>query len=329
MASAPFQIAPSAVLQRGRFAPSPSGPLHFGSLITALASFLEVRSQGGYWLVRIEDIDTPRVIKGAANDILHTLESYGMEWDGPVLYQSQRIDHYQAALQRLMDNALAYPCTCSRQEIAQMTIAGPAGPIYPGTCRGGMRRPGRPAAIRLRTNKRIITFQDRIQGTFAQCLETAVGDFIIRRADSLFAYQLAVVVDDAAQMITQVVRGCDLLDSTPRQIYLQYLLGLSPHYYSHLPLAVDQHGAKLSKQKSAAPLNRRNPGPTLVAALRFLGQAPPRELARARPTVIWSWALEHWRPEKIPGLRAIDWRSCLAAESSCHRFTPMRRSMII
>jgi len=286
--SPPLSTASGRLPPCGRFAPSPSGPLHFGSLIAALGSFPMARSEGGQWLLRIEDIDTPRVVPGAADHILHTLEAFGLYWDGAVVYQSRRLPHYQDALQRLLAAGLAYPCSCSRQEVAR-AAAKPFGTmIYPGTCRYGPCRPEQPTAIRLRTAAPIIQFHDRIQGPYAQCLETAVGDFVIRRADGLFTYQLVVVVDDAAQNITQVVRGSDLLDSTPRQIYLQQLLGLPTPDYGHLPVAVDRLGYKLSKQTQAEPVNWRQPTPTLLAALRFLGHEPPLELAYARPDDICS-----------------------------------------
>ena len=298
---------PDVKPERGRFAPSPSGPLHFGSLIAALGSLLETRSRGGQWQVRIDDLDTPRVVPGAADDILHTLECYGIDWDGPVRYQSQHVDAYQAALQQLLDRDLAYSCTCSRREITDIAIIGPSGMIYPGTCRHGVSHPGRQASIRLRTDAHSIGFHDSIQGFCEQQLQSQVGDFVIRRADGLFAYQLAVVIDDAAQGITQIVRGNDLLESTARQIYLQQLLNLPTPRYSHLPLAVDQHGHKLSKQTQAPALDRRDPGPTLIAALEFLQQAPPRELARAGLKTIWAWALDHWHPKRIPAGRAMLW----------------------
>jgi glutamyl-Q tRNA(Asp) synthetase len=291
---------PTDVVHHGRFAPSPTGPLHFGSLIAALGSFLMARSCGGRWLVRIEDLDIPRVVSGAADDILRTLESFGMHWDGCAIYQSRRYEHYQSALTQLSNAGLTYPCTCSRREVAQGAADTPTGMLYPGTCRGGVRHAGRPAALRLRTDQRHITFHDRIQGSYTQHLASAVGDFVIRRSDGLFAYQLAVVVDDAEQQITHIVRGSDLLDSTPRQLYLQQLLNLPTPRYSHLPLAVDHHGHKLSKQTRATPLDRRTPGPAIVTALQFLNQKPPRELARERLETIWSWALAHWRPQRIP-----------------------------
>ena len=285
---------------RGRFAPSPTGPLHFGSLIAALGSFLEARCHGGEWLLRIEDVDAPRTAPGATTAILRALERYGLHWDGPVVYQSQRTAHYQAALEALLAAGLAYPCTCTRRELAGCPRGRDGALIYPGTCRAGPRRPDRPRALRLRTTNALIQFHDAIQGDYQQRLAREVGDFVLRRADGLFAYQLAVVVDDAAQGVTQVVRGADLLDSTPRQIVLQRLLGLPTPEYAHLPVAVDARGDKLSKQTGAPPLDERNPGPPLWAALHFLGQQPPLDLAWEPPAVILDWALTHWRLERVP-----------------------------
>ncbi|HXH04037.1 MAG TPA: tRNA glutamyl-Q(34) synthetase GluQRS [Candidatus Competibacteraceae bacterium] len=281
----------------GRFAPSPSGPLHFGSLVAALGSFLAARAAGGSWRLRIEDIDTPRVVPGAADDILRTLEAFGLHWDGAVMYQSRRGDAYQAVLDKLLADGLAYPCSCSRKDIA--AVAG-ASLLYPGLCRRGPRQPRHPLAVRLHTDDTPIGFADRIQGPYQQRLATAVGDFVIRRADGLFAYQLAVVVDDAAQGVTQVVRGADLLDSTPRQIWLQRLLGLPTPEYAHLPLALDRNGQKLSKSSQAPAVERRHPVPALVAALRFLGHAPPAELRAAPPAELLDWARCHWQWAHIP-----------------------------
>jgi glutamyl-Q tRNA(Asp) synthetase len=232
------------------------------------------------------------------------LERCGLFWDGPVLYQSRRTKRYRAALERLLLAGLAYPCTCSRRELVACAPARDGGLIYPGHCRRGVRHLNRPRAIRLHTNDVVLAFQDALQGDYRQRLETEVGDFVIRRADGLFAYQLAVVVDDADQGITHVVRGCDLLDSTPRQMYLQRLLGLPAPEYAHLPVAVDARGDKLSKQAGAPPLDERNPGPALWAALRFLGQAPPPALAGAPAAEIVSWALAHWRLERVPAVPA-------------------------
>ena len=293
--------------ERGRFAPSPTGPLHFGSLIAAVGSYLDARSRDGEWLVRIEDVDTTRVVKGAADAILRTLDAYGLQWDGPVIYQSRRTEFYREALAHLDQLGLTYPCTCSRREIAQIADIGPAGMVYPGTCRTGVSHPERAAAIRLRTDDREICFKDRIQGRQSQRLATEAGDFVIRRADELFTYQLVVVVDDGLQNITDIVRGSDLLEVTPRQIYLQRLLGFATPRYAHLPIAVDRRRAKLSKQTQAPPLDDRCPTPALFAALRFLKQEPPAVLARDNLATLWQWALSHWRPQRIPRTMAKYW----------------------
>lgn len=257
-------------------------------------------------MVRIEDIDPPRVVPGAADDILRTLERYGLIWDGPVMYQSRRSERYGAALEDLIRAGSAYPCTCSRRDVARHGRAGAGGPIYPGTCRKGNRhRAGRSEAVRLQVDGTAVAFDDRIQGSHSQDLATEVGDFVIRRADGLFAYQLAVVVDDADQGVSDIVRGSDLLESTSRQVLLQRLLGLPTPRYAHLPVATDPHGNKLSKQTQAPPLNRHRPGPALVAALQFLSQNPAAELAYAPPESILEWALANWRPEKIRRVRSV------------------------
>lgn len=289
---------------RGRFAPSPTGPLHFGSLIAALASLLNARRQGGAWHVRIEDIDPPRERPGAADDILRTLERLALEWDGEVLRQSRRQPHYEAALAQLAGAGLTYRCVCSRQDIRRAGTAGSDGPRYPGTCRNS-RHDSADAGIRVRTGDAPVTVADRLQGTLTRCLESASGDFILKRRDGLYAYQLAVVVDDAAQGITEVVRGCDLLDSTPRQVYLAQCLGLPVPVYAHLPLAVDARGVKLSKQHAATPLARRDPAGALLAALAFLGQSPASELGDATPAEIVGWAIRHWSLDAVPRVKAI------------------------
>jgi len=231
---------------RGRFAPSPSGPLHFGSLVAALGSYLDAKAHGGEWLVRIEDIDTPRNVPGAADDILRTLERFGLEWDGPVLYQSFRIDAYEAALEELRRCNLVFPCGCSRKDV---------GDRYPGTCRLGLTgRLGTPS-WRFRVHGETVHFIDRRLGPQSQNVEDYVGDFVLKRADGLFAYQLAVVVDDAFQGITDVVRGEDLLDSTARQILLQSALSLPQPQYLHLPIVLNDTGQKLSKQTGATALD--------------------------------------------------------------------------
>jgi glutamyl-Q tRNA(Asp) synthetase len=285
---------------RGRFAPSPTGPLHFGSLIAAAGSFLEARTRGGEWLVRMEDLDPPRVAPGAADDILHTLRACGMEWDGTVVYQSARSDAYHAALHQLRQKGVVYPCACSRREIADSAVAGVEGPVYPGTCRRGLP-PGRSArALRVDTRGTRIEFEDALQGPVRHELEEESGDFVLYRADDVYAYQLAVAVDDAEQGITDIVRGADLLASTPRQVYLQELLGLPRPRYAHLPVAVNAAGEKLSKQTHAAPVDAGKPLPALVSVLAFLGQQPPRELERGTVRSLWDWALKHWRLDRVP-----------------------------
>ncbi|MDX9766175.1 MAG: tRNA glutamyl-Q(34) synthetase GluQRS [Ectothiorhodospiraceae bacterium] len=289
----------------GRFAPSPTGPLHLGSLLAALGSYLDARHHGGRWLLRIEDIDPPREQPGAADAILHTLDVYGFEWDGEVLWQSRRHDAYQEAIDRLRRNGTAYPCGCTRSEIAAAARIGSEGPVYPGTCRDGLP-PGKHArAIRVRTLDEPVAFDDRLQGYQTQSLARDIGDFVIRRADGLIAYQLAVVVDDAHQGITDVVRGADLLDSTPRQIHLQHLFELPTPRYLHLPLAVDPRGDKLSKQTHAPALPDDRPVPHLVQALRLLGLDPPAGLERSNLAECWAWALTHWQPDHLPRQRMV------------------------
>ncbi len=287
----------------GRFAPSPTGPLHFGSLLAAVASFLQARVRNGIWRVRIEDLDPPRETAGAAADILRTLEVFGLHWDGEVRYQGRRGPAYAAAVEKLADAGRIFPCACSRREIADRGIGGVDGPVYPGTCRNGLP-PGRSArALRVRTDAAVVSFNDAIQGPMSLDLERAVGDFVVYRADGLYAYQLAVVVDDAADGVTEVVRGADLLLSTPRQIHLQRLLGLPTPAYRHIPVAIDTAGCKLSKSAGAAALDRRRPGTALWRALSFLGQRPAPELRAAPPAELWPWALAHWRIEEVPPRR--------------------------
>lgn len=295
----------SCPIYRGRFAPSPTGPLHFGSLVTALASYLRAKSQGGSWLVRIEDLDPPREMAGARAHILHTLEALELHWDEMVLYQSDRRDAYEAALAQLRERGSAYPCACSRSEIlaAQLPDSAAAEPVYPGTCRGGLPSGRAPRAWRVLTTAEPIHFDDRLQGRQSQSLDQVCGDFVIRRADQLFAYQLAVVVDDADQGVTEVVRGCDLLDSTARQIHLQRLLHLPTPRYLHLPLALEPGGQKLSKQTGAPPVDRRKAGAALYDALAFLGQQPPSALRRDSAGQVLQWAEAHWNLDAVPRQR--------------------------
>lgn len=289
----------------GRFAPSPTGPLHFGSLIAAVASYLEASANNGKWLIRIEDLDKPREMAGAADDILRTLEGFGFEWDDEIVYQSQRTEAYEETLQTLKSRNLVYPCTCSRKEIADSALEiGLEGAIYPKTCLTHAPQANSQAALRAITLDKNIQFNDAIQGEISQSLAKQIGDFVLKRADGLFAYQLAVVVDDAAQNITHVVRGADLLDSTPRQIYLQQLLDLPTPHYAHVPIAVNENGEKLSKQTLAEPVSMRNAGQQLFDTLRFLGQNPPVETQNATLGAMWRWAFANWSLAKIPRVRS-------------------------
>lgn len=288
---------------RGRFAPSPTGPLHFGSLVAALGSCLEARARGGQWLVRMEDVDEPRCSSASAADILRTLAALGFAWDGEVLVQSRRKARYRELLDGLVAAGSAYPCACTRKELADAPLAPDGAAIYPGTCRHGLAAGKSPRAWRLRVGNEIVCFDDVIQGRVCQSLETDVGDFVLLRADGYFAYQLAVVADDADQGITHVVRGADLLDSTPRQIFLQRCLGFPVPAYAHLPVAVNAAGEKLSKQTLAAPVDVGHPLPAFVAALEFLGQQPPVGLASLKEA--WSWALGDWSLDRVPHVRAV------------------------
>jgi glutamyl-Q tRNA(Asp) synthetase len=289
---------------RGRFAPSPTGPLHFGSLVAAVASYLEAKSHAGEWLVRMEDLDTPRVVPGAAEEILRVLEACGMQWDGAIVYQSNRTDAYHAELHRLRASGLVYPCACSRREIADSALSGIEGPVYPGTCRDGLAAGKTVRAYRINTRGAEIGFDDALQGHVQQNLETDIGDFVLLRADHVYAYQLAVVVDDAEQGITDIVRGADLLDSTPRQIYLQRLLKFPTLNYCHVPVAVNASGEKLSKQTRAHPIDPAQPLKALLPVLRFLGQQPPDALANAGIKEFWAWAIANWRIARVPRMRS-------------------------
>jgi glutamyl-Q tRNA(Asp) synthetase len=282
----------------GRFAPTPSGYLHFGSLVAALASYLDARAVGGRWLLRMEDLDPPREIPGAQDAILRMLETYGFEWDGELVRQSERHAEYAAVIARLFSQGLAYACTCSRKQ-----LEGYAG-IYPGFCRNACH-PDHDAAIRLRVPELDYHFIDRVQGEFRQHLGRAVGDFVIRRRDGLFAYQLAVVLDDAWQGVTDVVRGADLLDSTPRQLYLQELLGQPQPRYLHVPLIIQPDGHKLGKSYRSPPLPADQAGPLLLRAMRALGQQPPTDLQGATPAELLAWGIANWDATRIPRSRTL------------------------
>ncbi|SDB58563.1 glutamyl-Q tRNA(Asp) synthetase [Pseudomonas sp. NFACC23-1] len=277
----------------GRFAPTPSGHLHFGSLVAALASYLDARAVGGRWLLRMEDLDPPREEPGAQAAILKALESYGFEWDGEMVRQSERHDAYDQVINRLFSQGLAYACTCSRKQLEAYQG------IYPGLCRNAGHGT-EDAAIRLRVPELEYHFTDRVQGEFRQHLGREVGDFVIRRRDGLYAYQLAVVLDDAWQGVTDIVRGADLLDSTPRQLYLQELLGLPQPRYLHVPLITQPDGHKLGKSYRSPPLAADQATPLLLRALRALGQQPGLELVDASPRELLAWGIRHWDAGKIP-----------------------------
>ena len=280
----------------GRFAPSPTGPLHFGSLVAAVASYLQARVHRGLWLLRIEDIDPPREQAGATDLILSALQAYGFAWDGDVIYQSRSKDAHEAALRVLTERNMAYPCGCSRKDLADAP-RGPLGVIYPGTCRNGCE--AAEAALRIRTDGQPLTFVDGLQGPQTQRLESESGDFVIRRRDGLIAYQLAVVVDDELEGVTEIVRGIDIMDSTQRQIWLQRLLGYRTPAYLHIPVIVHPNGDKLSKLTGAPAIPLDGVRNTLVAALRALRQEPRRDLAASSLPDIWQWAVDNWKLERL------------------------------
>ena len=286
----------------GRFAPSPTGPLHFGSLLAAVASYLQARCNDGQWLLRVEDIDPPREQPGATDLILAALDRYGFEWDGEVTYQSTSRDAHEAAVAALLQSGAAYPCGCSRRDLADAP-RGALGVIYPGTCRGGCD--AAESAIRVRTDATPITFTDGLQGKQTQRLEQESGDFVILRRDGLIAYQLAVVVDDYLQGITEIVRGIDLMDSTPRHLWLQRLLGYPAPNYTHIPVAINNRRQKLSKSHGAKAVSNEKMAESLVLALEVLGQEPPSDLVEAPVAEAWQWAREHWQIEVLEGVTEI------------------------
>lgn len=271
-----------------------------GSLLAAVGSYLQARVNQGQWLVRIEDIDPPREVPGAADDILRTLETYGLHWDEAVLYQSDRHDAYAAALEQLRQQQLLYPCHCSRKTISDQARVGVAGPIYPDICRHKTPNYSPPYALRIRTGEQTIGFEDPVCGPLAQNIHHDVGDFVLQRADGLYNYQLAVVVDDAFQGITDVVRGHDLHGLTPAQIFLQQQLGVATPRYVHLPLLISSQGQKLSKQNGATAIDKHNPIPNLLKILGYLGQEPEQELIDANLDEFWQWAIAHWQLSRIP-----------------------------
>jgi len=287
---------------RGRFAPSPTGPLHKGSLVAAIASYLDAKKNNGQWLVRMEDVDELRNVKGAADSILRSLDAFGFEWDEEVLYQTDRKDAYAEALQTLKNKNLIYPCTCSRKSLKAKAAtgeiqSGPLGLIYPSTCINNNFKNCQPEsyAIRIKVPQQNFNFVDTLLGANTQNLKTDSGDFIIRRRDGLFAYQLAVVVDDAFQNISHVVRGLDLLDSTPRQLFIQQCLNYPSLQYTHLPLMMSANGDKLSKQTGANGIGIQADIPLMVECLKFLGQQPPEEISHSSLAEFWQWASNNWK----------------------------------
>lgn len=307
-------VMQSSSEHRGRFAPSPTGHLHFGSLVAAVGSFLQARTHGGAWHVRIDDIDGPRTVPGAADSILRDLDRLGLEWDGPVRYQSDRLERYREALDTLSRDGWTFPCGCSRKDFLH---------IYPGTCRNGLPAGKRARTHRMRVDDLGIEFDDRVQGVFHQSLRDEVGDFVVRRADNVYAYHLAAVMDDADEGVDEIVRGADLLASTPRQIHLQRCLGLPTPLYTHLPVAVNGAGQKLSKQTFAEPISTREPRPLLLEVLEFLGQNPDSRLAEATLAELWAWALASWHLDTVPRCKAILWPGGMHA-----RVTVLRDSKV-
>ncbi|MDL2284715.1 tRNA glutamyl-Q(34) synthetase GluQRS [Oxalobacter sp. OttesenSCG-928-P03] len=294
----------STPIYRGRFAPSPTGPLHFGSLVAAAGSYLDARANDGEWLVRMEDVDGPRCRPEYDKAIMLALEAYGFMWNGTVMRQSDRPEAYRAALDSLKNKDLVYPCACTRKEISDSAIAKDGAHIYPGTCAAGLSDGRASRSWRMRVAGERITFTDLVQGVVSQDLEKEIGDFVLLRADGFFAYQLAVVVDDAEQGITRIVRGADLLDSTPRQICLQHHLGVAFTEYAHLPVAVNAAGEKLSKQTLAKPLDGKNPVADLMAVFGFLGMTS----LKGNDTSVddlWNQAIRLWSLDKVPKVRTI------------------------
>ena len=276
----------------GRFAPSPSGDLHLGSLYAAAASYLDARAHGGAWLLRVEDLDTPRVVAGSADRILRTLQRFGFEWHGAVEYQSRRTALYRAALERLDARGLTFECSCSRSQLADTER-------YPGHCRVAPLLADVSTAIRLRIEPGHVQFTDRIQGMFRQDVAAAVGDVVLRRRDRLFAYLLAVVVDDAAQGVTHIVRGADLLDNTPRQLVLQRLLGLRRPDYAHVPVLIEADGSKLAKSARSLAADSAAVMPQLLRIFALLNLAPPAELRAGTAREAWAWATARWNPAAV------------------------------
>ncbi len=291
-----------SVPYQGRFAPSPTGPLHFGSLLAACASYLQARRAAGRWLLRIEDIDPPRSQAGASEEIIKALEIYGFQWDGDVIYQSTATERHHSALRQLALDGHTYACSCSRRDLANAP-RGPQGTIYPGTCRSGTS--GTEYAVRVRTHDEAICFDDLLQGQHCERLQTESGDFVVLRRDGLIAYHLAAVVDDAEQGITEVVRGIDLLDSTARHIHLQKLLKLPTPEYLHIPVVIGPDGQKLSKLTGARALPVDDPRATLLHAFAALRLPVAPDLGSSTIDDIWQWAVANWDVTELQGQKEI------------------------
>ena len=281
----------------GRFAPSPTGPLHLGSLLAATASYLDARAHHEPWLLRIDDLDVHRNVAGAADEIQAALDSHGLHWDGSVIRQSERVERYHDALQSLVRQELIFYCRCSRRQLKNR-------PVYPGICRT-QTAPTTDSAIRIQVNSALIEFQDLIQGHQREPLASSIGDFVIRRRDGLIAYQLATAVDDGEARIDSVVRGADLLDNTARQIYLMQLLALTPPSYAHIPMLIHPDGSKLSKQTFAEPINALKASANLVRTFSWLGLAPPADSHRWPCAELVSWGVEHWDIVNVPRLASV------------------------
>jgi len=286
----------NSAIYKGRFAPSPTGELHFGSLLAAISSYLEAKKHNGQWIIRMEDLDQPRTVVGSADSILQTLDTFGFEWDGEVVFQSQRSALYEEYLQELISEHLIYRCDCSRNKLKESKSF----PVYDGFCRNKNNEIPAPYALRCKTPNTRLSFTDQIQGNHSVDLNQQCGDFIVRRRDQLFAYQLAVICDDSEQAITDIVRGADLLTATPIQIYLQQQLQLAEPVYSHIPVAMHQQGRKLSKSHQDLAIFKHTPTAIMTQALSFLGQSPPGDLAKTDINGFWHWAINNWDLNKIP-----------------------------
>lgn len=283
----------------GRFAPTPSGPLHLGSLLTALASWLQARREGGRWLLRIDDLDRPRCVHGADTEILRQLEAHGLGWDGTPRYQSRHVNEYEDALAQLLRDGEVYPCTCTRARLLREARPGPDGPVYDGHCRARHLPCPQRHALRFRVAAGVAGFEDGWRGRQQRELDREVGDFVLRRSDGTIGYQLACAVDELEQGITEVVRGSDLLGSTFCQRLVMEALGATPPSYRHGPLLLGANGLKLSKQNHAAPIAAAQASANLQRCLEHLGLAPPAELQAAPPRELLAWALERWPPAAL------------------------------